>query len=309
MVGNQFWRSHLAGYDRGQVVLHSVRLVLPRILGKMRKDQEWIDTAFVHALGRAHGVNVLIFQPGIDEALVGEDLMESAEEERIPPIMVPIALVNDHHFWGVIESGPELAIEPVDKGELAAFRSQREVKTSEADISFEDGESPEVAFRTTTTALDVPEAMEAELELCHALATWGPWSGPSEQMLQAMDKVQRWRDGPGLAHADLATTCLRRAEALTEMAYEEACHGDLPEICRYQRLARIRLRGCAQWTRRAKCSNQGIQNVTTLKARLEAGSCERHNRTHGPGNPHCGGLAMFSATMVYNWRVLWWSLP
>ena len=60
--------------------------------------------------------------------------------------MVPIALVNDHHFWGVIESGPELAIEPVDKGELAVFRSQREVKTSEADISFEDGESPEVAF-------------------------------------------------------------------------------------------------------------------------------------------------------------------
>ena len=121
--------------------------------------------------------------------------MESAEEERIPPIMVPIALVNDHHFWGVIESGPEPTIEPVDKGELAAFRSQREVKTSETDISFEDGESPEVAFPTTTAAPGDPGAIEAELELGHALATWGPWSGPSEQMLQAMDKVQRWRDG------------------------------------------------------------------------------------------------------------------
>ena len=98
-----------------------------------------------------------------------------------------------------------------------------------------------MAFPTTTAALDVPGAMEAELKLCNALAAWGPWSCPSEQMLQAIDKVQRWRDGPALAHADLATTCLRRAEALTEMAYEEACHGDLPEICRYQRLTRIRL--------------------------------------------------------------------
>ena len=30
-------------------------------LAKMRHDREWVDTAFLHALRRAHGVNVVIF--------------------------------------------------------------------------------------------------------------------------------------------------------------------------------------------------------------------------------------------------------
>ena len=29
-------------------------------LAKMRQDREWVDTAFLHALGRAHGVNVVV---------------------------------------------------------------------------------------------------------------------------------------------------------------------------------------------------------------------------------------------------------
>ena len=64
----------------------------------MRQDREWVDLAFLHALGRAHGVNVVIFQAHVDETLVGEDLQDSAEHgDRIA---VPVALVNDHHFWG-----------------------------------------------------------------------------------------------------------------------------------------------------------------------------------------------------------------
>ena len=42
-------------------------------LAKMRRDREWVDTAFLHALGRAFGVNVLIFQAHTDETMVGED--------------------------------------------------------------------------------------------------------------------------------------------------------------------------------------------------------------------------------------------
>ena len=67
---------------------------------RMRKDQEWVDTAFLHALGRAHGDNVLIAQEHADEALVGKDIMEKTGEESDPPIMAPIAVVNNHHFWG-----------------------------------------------------------------------------------------------------------------------------------------------------------------------------------------------------------------
>ena len=60
----------------------------------MRKDQDWVDTACLHALGRAHCVNVLILQEHADEALVGEDMMENTGGETDPPIMVPIVVVN-----------------------------------------------------------------------------------------------------------------------------------------------------------------------------------------------------------------------
>ena len=66
----------------------------------MRQDREWVDTTFLHALGRAHGVNVLIIQAHTDEALVGEDLMENTGHEHETPIMVPVALINDLNFWG-----------------------------------------------------------------------------------------------------------------------------------------------------------------------------------------------------------------
>ena len=53
-------------------------------------------------IGAAHVANVLIFQPGMGMAIVGADLAESADEHnRQPPMTVPIALLNDVHFWGV----------------------------------------------------------------------------------------------------------------------------------------------------------------------------------------------------------------
>ena len=92
-------------------------------VAKMRQDRCWVDTAFLHALGRAHGVNVVIFQAHTDETLVGEDLAESVEHEDRVHIAVPVALVNDHHFWGVLPCADFVAVNPVDKGEHAALRS------------------------------------------------------------------------------------------------------------------------------------------------------------------------------------------
>ena len=90
-------------------------------LAKMRQDREWADLAFLHALGRAHGVNVVIFQAHMDETLVGECWQDSAAHDD--PIAVPVALVNDHHFWGVLPCGHEVAVDAVDKGEHAALRA------------------------------------------------------------------------------------------------------------------------------------------------------------------------------------------
>ena len=69
-------------------------------IAQVRQDRESVNAAFVHELGRAHGVNVLIFQEHADEALVGEDMMENAGDETDHPIMVPIALVKNRPFKG-----------------------------------------------------------------------------------------------------------------------------------------------------------------------------------------------------------------
>ena len=42
-------------------------------MAKMQGNGEWVDTAFLHALGRAHGVNVMVVQEHPDEALVSMD--------------------------------------------------------------------------------------------------------------------------------------------------------------------------------------------------------------------------------------------
>ena len=295
---------------------------------KMQRAGEWIDTAFLHALGAAHGANVLIFQPGMEMAIVGADLAESADEHnRQPPMTVPIALVNDVHFWGVTELLPEAPPPPVDKGEHAVFAAIEGLDlcpgpggTRQADpTGAEDGEDPDAAFSSAGDAAQMnPGAIAAELELCAALGRWGPWSAPSAEVLQAMANVQRYRESAGKELADLPVMCTRRAEAITEMAYEEAHFAQMPPTLRYQKLARIRLGGGTNWCRHVKGANDtqqilsvcaGVQSVTALTRTLEQGACARHNRAHGPGNPVCPGLGAFTATMVYKWRVLRWSLP
>ena len=92
-------------------------------LTKMRQDREWVDTAFLHALGRAYGVNVWIIQAHTDEALVGDDLAENAGHEHTP-IVVPVALVNDQHVWVVLPCAYVDVIGPVDKGEHTTLWSQ-----------------------------------------------------------------------------------------------------------------------------------------------------------------------------------------
>ena len=51
-------------------------------------------------LGRAYGFKVMTVQEHADEAFVGEDMMDNTGDETDPPIMAPMALVNNRHFWG-----------------------------------------------------------------------------------------------------------------------------------------------------------------------------------------------------------------
>ena len=292
-------------------------------LTNMRKDNEWVDTAFLHALGRAYGVNVLIIQSHIDETIVGEDLTETDNKDGAL-IAVPVALVNDRHFWGVLPCEDNDEVCPVDKGDYESLRSQvskglcssshgHTSPTVDHSDELDDGEVPDLAHAPTTTV-----SIEAELEMCTALSSWVPWDTPSAALIQAMERVQRVREAqPGTL--DIVTTCQRRAEAITALAYEDAHFAKIPPALRYQRLARIRIQGVRPWRRRRGhkdnqligylSTSSGIQSLESLSKSLHEGACERHNKAHGPNNLHCKGVGFLTATMVYNWRVLWWSLP
>ena len=64
-----------------------------------------------------------IIQPHIDETIVGEDLTETDNKDGAL-IAVPVALVNDRHFWGVLPSEDNDEVCPVDKGDYESLRSQ-----------------------------------------------------------------------------------------------------------------------------------------------------------------------------------------
>ena len=224
---------------------------------------------------------------------------------------------------GVVPCADEAAVDPIDKGEHAAMRSKlgkglcpspsrRGHDVAGDPNGLDDGEPPAVAFPDANPQISAA-AVEAELGMCTALATWEPWHTPSAALLQAMECTRQAREGAQYT-PDIATICERRAGAIMEIAYEEAHFAQMPPSLRYQRLARIRLHGCPRWQRQHHAQDvleacHGIQSVEALSRSLHEGNCARHNKTHGPGNPHCEGMAGLTATMVYNWRVLWWSLP
>ena len=64
---------------------------------EMGRDGARIDTAFLHGLGCAYGADVMIFQPGMDPALVGISLQDMGDSEvgDGDPYAIPVALMND----------------------------------------------------------------------------------------------------------------------------------------------------------------------------------------------------------------------
>ncbi len=216
----------MARHDCPQALHNRVRI--REYLAKMMRDGEWVDTWKGAQCERAD------FQEHSDETLVGEDLMESTGDGHAA-LVVPVALVKDHHFWGVVESQEEVIIAPVDKGEYAAFRSP-------GGLGIQTPVSGMHAMSQVTLTMGSRRTWPTRNQLSVALLGWSPWDAPSESLLRAMAMVQRaWGH---VTTVDTTATCMRRAEAVTELLYEAAHYANLPESCRCRRLARRRLQGC-----------------------------------------------------------------
>ena len=81
-------------------------------LEKMSRQHFWIDASVLHALGTIFKVDVMLFQAGSDVAFVGENLGQHEPASCVP--MIPLALANDRHYWGVVmthsHSVPDVAV-------------------------------------------------------------------------------------------------------------------------------------------------------------------------------------------------------
>lgn len=124
----------------------------------------------------------------------------------------------------------------------------------------------------------------------------------------------------GTQGKDVGNTCLARAGAMKQLAYEEVHGSKLPEALKCQRAVRYRLTNPSAWKRTLVADRRlvtksylqacaGVSTEEEIARSLADTECAKHGRAHQPSNPGCVGLACFTVPIILNWRVLWWSLP
>ena len=299
------------GMTVSQLVRHVSGENMSTYRQRMRENGEWVDTVFLHALACAYGVTVLVFQDGCDPAILGPHLHEDLDQDC--DVVVPLALVNDYHFWAVVESRlPGLGCTPWarDKGEHLPFQSDDNLarEYSRAEMEEEDQEHhsswmPPPGSRSSAE-------IDRELQFCAVLSRWCPWSEPTADTVQCIQSMAQ-----DSHDSDVSSRCLARRRALQALAYEEANWDSLPDIMRYQRGARRHLLNPKEWrcavkarevTRKSVDACAKLPAMETLAWQLESQQpCSR-----APGHWRCcSGIEYFSSAVVHNWRVLWYSLP
>ena len=302
-------------------------------LKHMALNATWVDTGFLLGAACAFEVDVCIFQMGGDPVLLGLSTLLSAEAPTAAGEagMVPIALVNDFHFWGVVEL--DVDEQPVvDKGDPLrpdawdGGRARKKRKLGESnDASAGENPLPTFGENLAMVAYAAPcsngpgatrpseaeratERVNMELALGSALARWDPWADVSEEILMAMEAVSHYQ---APANSEPVCIIMARARACQALAYEETHAATMPEALKYQRAARLHLlspRVAARQalsTRSAAARSYMELNATiSLEAIANAlgRGCSRHKVPHACLEP-------FTADAVRNWRALWWSLP
>ena len=271
----------------------------------MRIDKKWVDCMVIHSLACLFGVDVDVWQTGMDGTLLGTSLHKDPGATFIP--LLTIAMVNDLHYWGVRGSiqpqNPSfLGHDPADNGEWMRSAASKE------DSSDAEGPGDALASVDIGPPPMPPAEMEAEFALCNCLGRWNPWVSPEPSMVEALQKL-------GETCGDRATgaaRCMLRAQVVEDLLYEAKHEATLPESFRYHRAARYRLRSCAvslkgsSGKRRFDSVTEGLETRLALKSDLQkelAEPCSRGKTDHA-----CLVAFRQQPQLVKNWRLLWRSL-
>ena len=153
--------------------------------------------------------------------------------------MVPFAMVNDFHVWGVLAAPSadcgDLSLEHggyvrLPRSVMARKRHARSLGDG-SDDEATDAISHPASIRSASKPTDSAD-VEAELIFCNALMQWSPWEAPSKSLEDAMQAVS--------GKSDLAR-CLLRSQVIDELATEAICRDALDDSVIYHRGAKYRL--------------------------------------------------------------------
>ena len=157
---------------------------------KMRLSGTWGDTAFLHGLACASGVDVVIIQESGDY-LVGSSLMGNDDT-----FLIPVVLVNDFHFWACepLEIQPQITVN-VDETVGLMDRVSVDQDSEEAmygfgrkTLSCHDKKIIHCSFsqvEVDSQHMDL-SLVHKDVVVCEALASWSPWELPSEDVTDAL---------------------------------------------------------------------------------------------------------------------------
>lgn len=295
-------------------------------LGEIGTMSKWADATALHALGCHFGVDVLVWQAGMDPAILGVSAGDDGAQNAQDPPLISAAMENDRHFWAVHPLREDIV--PVAGGDAGDWTGphtdsrgpaagSRKRKASGDALAFpgvaaayedEDEEADEgipceIAFAPQVVLSG--EAVDRELRFCQVLRGWDPWALPTGDVIDAIQGLA----GAGLGATD-ASRALVRAAVLEDIAYEEAAGEAMQERLKYHATARLRLARQVQTpqgvTRRENmtahiATRRGI-DVSKLAEKMVV-PCWRN------GTPHkCYGPFRGNVGAVRNWRVLWHSL-
>ena len=196
---------------------------LDMYLERMGKSGSWVDTVFLHAMACSFGVDVIVFQEGMEPGLLGASL---AGEKSLD--MLPVALANDHHFWAMQPA--EVVTPVVNKGDMflegtvvspagtVVSQAGCSKKTQRPGTNAQHPEEDDSEFVEWTPSLD-ETVVDAELALCNVLPQWSPFTSPKEDVIEAMTQLGTLGRGLPCKRRD-SDAALARQNAIGQLASE-----------------------------------------------------------------------------------------
>ena len=268
------------------------------VIKSIATDKEWIDCSCLLALACHFVVDVLIFQEGMDPVIVGCSLMEKA-----PFGMLTMAMVNDHHFWGVRAVRVALPTTQPPNGDPIHIPQEIDRADRAQPAGGSDDELDLNQWHRDNVQPLIPHINAADVEkeftMCDVLTSWTPFDEPNDRLIAALGNLTTVT-----APRHEGQRLLLRQSMIEQLMYEKSHADTLPECMRHHAAARYRLRNnrlttdCAK--RNTTWADLRVPSVEDLRAHLEQPCDDKHS---------CLDVFRGQPQIVRNWRVLWLSNP